>query len=206
MNGKGGRQGKWKERGERINTVAASTGKAGNVEAALQGLTATQKNFSSSASSVSLSGALVHAFLTSCGGKTLGSVRVSPTCPHPLHSSSATVLPHARGLLVTHRIKSHLRHLGTLQQAARSQSPTHPHLCHQPTLLSGLFHHLESSSILCLNIYQLADLKLFDLSDGITYSSRFIFNSQTHKKHLQRCLMHQQAPSLRLVLAVETLC
>lgn len=35
MNGKGGRQGKWKERGERINTVAASTGKAGKVEAAL---------------------------------------------------------------------------------------------------------------------------------------------------------------------------
>lgn len=81
-------------------------------------LDATQKNFSSSASSVSLSNALVHAFLTSCRGKTLGSVQVSPTCPHSLHSSSATVLPHARGRLLTHRIKSHLRHLGTLQQAA----------------------------------------------------------------------------------------
>lgn len=51
------------------------------------GLDATQKDFSSSASSAALPGALVQAFLTSYQRQTPGSMQVSPTCSCPINQA-----------------------------------------------------------------------------------------------------------------------
>lgn len=149
-----------------------------------KGLSATQKNSSSSASSVSLSGALVRAFLTSCQGKTVGCTQVSPACPHPTPSiklyyshSLCPGAPHHPQIRSNPSALGHLHTLGCSKLVIHTPPPTT-----NPPFLSGLFYHSDSS-VLCPNIYQLDDLKLFHLSDGITHSSRSILHSQIDKKN-----------------------
>lgn len=174
MNGKAEGQGKWEERRQNKHSCCQYW-EGRKVDAAC----ATQKKSSSSASSVSLSGPFS---LPAEGRHRVPRRSLLPAPTLPLQSSSTTGIRYAQGLLTTHRSDLTLQHLGTFtHQAVQSLSstPHHPPPTHPSSLA---FSTTQISSVLFPNIYQLDDLKLFDLSDGITYSSRSILNSQINRQ------------------------
>lgn len=134
MNGKAEGQGKWEERRQNKHSCCQYW-EGRKADAAC----ATQKKSSSSASSVSLSGPLVWAFLTSCQGKTPGSTQVSPACPHPTPFNQAYCRAYAQGL-TTHRSDLTLQHLGTFHTLGCSKIVIHsPPPTTNPSFVSGLF-------------------------------------------------------------------
>lgn len=140
MNGKAEGQGKWEERRQNKHSCCQYW-EGRKVDVAC----ATQKKSSSSASSVSLSGPLVRAFLTSCQGKTPGSMQVSPACPHPTPSiklyyrhSLCPGPPHHSQIRSNPSALGHLHTLGCSKLVIHTPPPTT-----NPSFVSGLFYHSD---------------------------------------------------------------